>query len=580
MRRLISLLPIAFLAGACATGPQAMGPNEAIAWAKKEASIRGDARDYSRFAIARYASLTEDPEAAAENYSRIARTSSGDAELMERAVFSALLVGETDHAIKLAKRLPPDTLKNSQLPKLALAVDAMAKIRTPLDQPFVQGSWDNAFHASIAQSMEAWTMLEDRPETAIALHELIAANDPVLSSIARTNAALMKIQVGDLAGAEADLAALWKEHARLATGVEAEARILAVTGRQDLALKRIRDFRKDIGRNPALSVLSQQLENGDEIELPELTPQQGVALYLYTATAALADGTESDLPGVYFALALALDPTLHAARTLWAESLDRAGRRADAIRLLESVPETSLFHTNAQGQLAWVLRREGRNEEALQLAKDTLEQTDDRNIRIQLADLLQSLDRDGEAEAIFTEVIEADEAAGTYDWRIYFARGAARERLGYWPPAENDLKTALGMQPLNPTILNYLGYSWIDRGIHLEEGLELIEKALKLAPRNGAVTDSLGWAHYKLGNYDRAVYYLERATELSPQDAEILDHLGDAYWQVGRYTEAGYQWDRALLYSEDAIHTDLIRKKLNSGAAMVSASDPAALKTP
>ena len=179
----------------------------------------------------------------------------------------------------------------------------------------------------------------------------------------------------------------------------------------------------------------------------------------------------------------------------------------------------------------------------------TLAKTDNRNIRVQLADLLQSLGRDGEAEETFSDVIKADEALGEYDWRIYFARGGARERLGEWPRAENDLQTAMNLNPLDPTIMNYLGYSWIDRGINLDEGLNLIESALRLAPESGAITDSLGWAYYKLGNYERAIFYLERATTLAPDVSEILDHLGDAYWQVGRFKEAGFQWERALKYA-------------------------------
>jgi Flp pilus assembly protein TadD len=219
------------------------------------------------------------------------------------------------------------------------------------------------------------------------------------------------------------------------------------------------------------------------------------------------------------------------------------------------------------------LRREDRNDEALEIARQTLARTDNRNIRVQLADLLQSLDRDGEAEATFSDVISADEAKGEYDWRIYFARGGARERLGEWPRAENDLQTAMSLNPNDPTIMNYLGYSWIDRGINLDEGLSLIEGALRLDPNNGAITDSLGWAHYKLGNYERAIFYLERATELEPDISEILDHLGDAYWQVGRFKEAGYQWERALKYATTEDEIALLESKLKSGLAMLQAAN-------
>ena len=131
----------------------------------------------------------------------------------------------------------------------------------------------------------------------------------------------------------------------------------------------------------------------------------------------------------------------------------------------------------------------------------------------------------------------------------------------------------MSLRPDDPTIMNYLGYSWIDRGINLDEGLALIETALRLAPDNGAITDSLGWAHYKLGNYERAIFYLERAAELAPTISEILDHLGDAYWQVGRFKEAGFQWERAMKYAADDAERDLLLKKLNGGIALLQAAN-------
>jgi Flp pilus assembly protein TadD len=125
-------------------------------------------------------------------------------------------------------------------------------------------------------------------------------------------------------------------------------------------------------------------------------------------------------------------------------------------------------------------------------------------------------------------------------------RGVALERSGQWPDAERDLKKALEMQPNSPEVLNYLGYSWVNRGTHIQEGLKLIEKALTLQPDEGAYVDSLGWAYYRLGDYKKAVGLLERAATLDAGDAEINDHLGDAYWRAGRHDEARFQW-RAVL---------------------------------
>ncbi len=570
LRCLVSLGLLSFTAACASSG--LLISDEAMARAQAEVQTRRLARDYSRFAVARYASLTDDPKIAAQYYADVARSDPGDTTIAERAIFSALLVGDVDDAAKIARKIPEATLKATELPRLTLAIDAFADGRERAALGYLQSPWTSGFHAMLGRSLVAWIADETDPDVALRLQATAGGDDPVLSSVSQTITALMKMHQGDVDSAQADFERLWNAQARLAIGAEANARQMALSGNIDGALKRIKDFQEEVGRNPTLTALAREIRTGTVAPQRTLSRKDGAALAIYAATAALSGQNNTDLPGIYFALALHLDPDLYSALTLWADTLDTSGRRDEAIKLLSAVPKDSIHHTSAQGQLAWVLRREGRNDEALALAQETLARTEDRNIRIQLADLLQSLGRDGEAEATLTDVIKADESEGYYDWRIYFARGAARERLRRWPPAESDLKTALGLKPDSATILNYLGYSWIDRGINLDEGLALIEKAVRLSPRSGSITDSLGWAHYKLSNYDRAIFYLERATELDPQNAEILDHLGDAYWQVGRYLEAGYQWERALTFSGDAQQADRIQKKLNGGQALLAAA--------
>ena len=111
----------------------------------------------------------------------------------------------------------------------------------------------------------------------------------------------------------------------------------------------------------------------------------------------------------------------------------------------------------------------------------------------------------------------------------------------------------------------YIGYSWVDRGENLDRGLKMIEKAVALRPQDGYIVDSLGWAHYRTGDYAGAVTYLEKATELVPEDPTINDHLGDAYWQTGRLIEARYQWRRALQFGPQANEVKPIEAKLERG---------------
>jgi Flp pilus assembly protein TadD len=185
---------------------------------------------------------------------------------------------------------------------------------------------------------------------------------------------------------------------------------------------------------------------------------------------------------------------------------------------------------------------------------------------MQLGDLLREKKRFIEAADAYSEAIRRLRAAGAPErWSLFYSRGISLERAGQWERAEADLLHALKLKPDQPLVLNYLGYSWIDRGAHLHRGLQMIEKAVDLRPEDGYIVDSLGWAHYRLGDYHSAVQYLEKAVELVPNDPTINDHLGDAYWQTGRLIEARYQWRRALQFGPEKDEVKPIESKLVRG---------------
>ena len=179
---------------------------------------------------------------------------------------------------------------------------------------------------------------------------------------------------------------------------------------------------------------------------------------------------------------------------------------------------------------------------------------------------------------VFSREERYQESADTYDkavsiigepksfhWNLFFRRGISYERLKKWDKAEPNFMKSLDLSANQPEVLNYLGYSWVDQGINLEQGMDMIRKAVELRPRSGFIVDSLGWAHYRLGQYEDAVAALERAVQLMPQDPTINDHLGDAYWQVGRKLEATFQWNIALATKTPADNPEEIKKKLQEG---------------
>ncbi len=141
---------------------------------------------------------------------------------------------------------------------------------------------------------------------------------------------------------------------------------------------------------------------------------------------------------------------------------------------------------------------------------------------------------------------------------------------------------ALKLYPDQPHVLNYLGYSWVDQGINLDEGMRMIRRAVEQRPDDGYIVDSLGWAYYRLGNYDEAVKHLERAVELKPDDPTINDHLGDGYWKTGRFLEAQFQWSHAKDLKPEPEELEKIEQKLKAGLAeeTSSAADASKQKKP
>lgn len=560
------LLALTGLAGCASVDAREESLAARLAAARADAEVNAAANNYSQFLIARYASLINDPGEAAEKYALVAKARPGDRSIVDRAVFSALLADQFKLARSIAARADTDALRNSDLARLTMAADALSHGRYDTVPAKLEGNDPGVFNSLIFSSLKAWALF-GQGKTVEAQLELLEASsgDPYLDSLVLNLLGMMEVSSGDDETALDTFERINANGTLIATAADSYARLLSARGEGAKALAMLEAFRETTGHNPVITDLITRLDAGETLDIRRLTAREGAALSVYVPAAALAAQSQTDLPGVYYAVALELDPQLHAARSLWADALDTAGRHEDSIDMLETIPDSSPYYVSARGQLAWALRRDEQNEKALDLVYRTLENNPGRDLKIQMGDLLRSLERDGEAEAVFTEIIEADEAAGDEDWRLYYARGAVRERLGQWPRAEEDLKKALALEPNSAQVMNYLGYGWVDRGENLEEGLDLIRKALTLRPDSGAITDSLGWAHYKLGHIDKAIGYLERAVEIEPGLAEINDHLGDAYWAAGRHNEARFQWQRAITLSDDQEEINDLQRKVLTG---------------
>jgi Flp pilus assembly protein TadD len=182
-----------------------------------------------------------------------------------------------------------------------------------------------------------------------------------------------------------------------------------------------------------------------------------------------------------------------------------------------------------------------------------------------LADLQRSRKQFAEAAETYSRIIDMLDKPARGDWTLFYFRGISYERSKQWPKAEADFKKSLELQPDQPLVLNYLGYSWVDQGLNLDEAFRLLRRAVELRPTDGYIIDSLGWAHYKLDKYDESLREMERAVQLKPGDPVINDHLGDVYWKVGRKLEAQFQWNHARDLGPEPEDRDRILKKIESG---------------
>ena len=256
-------------------------------------------------------------------------------------------------------------------------------------------------------------------------------------------------------------------------------------------------------------------------------------------------------------LALYLDPKINTAHFLLAQALYEMGQYQAALAKLDAIDVAG-----AWGQPQLLLRidleRKDNMTGAITLMQTAVDKDGDNALlRKELGDLYRISDQYEKARDAYLMALDLGLVSGELDRSL----GISYEQLEQDQLAEDRFKTALAKNPNDPFTLNYLGYWWADDGRNLEEAIKLIEQAVRLRPRSGYFVDSLGWVHFKLGNYDLAVAFLEKATILEPIDAVITGHLGDAYWETGRYAEARFKWQYALsITTEDDLKAELTAK--------------------
>lgn len=489
--------------------------------------------------------------------------------ILERTFLLEAIAGDWNSALRLAEDVAAGE-SSHQIARFLLAVKAFKDGNYKKAVEDFSSAGKSALPELTARLSIAWTHLADgHPDEALKELDQMKKAD-----WSRFYQQYHKGLVADVAGrtkvAREALSAAFKNRPRTLRIADAYARHAANNGNMKLAKQILQKHIGDSMGHPLIRALLEDIEAGRKPEKLVSSPTEGLAEVYYAIGDALTGEDSTEIGLVYLRIALYLKPDFPLANLSIGEVHDKLEQFDDAIASFDKIPQSSPIWNNVQIRKAYALNSQEKVDEAKVILQGlATHMKGDPRPYDALGSIMRSRQRYEEAEAAYTKAIEQVKDAQGRHWSLFYARGVCRERLKNWSAAEADLKMALKLNPDQPLILNYLGYSWVDQGLNLKEAMDLIRKAVKLKPDDGYFVDSLGWAYYRVGEYDKAVKHLERAVELRPEDPVINDHLGDAYWRVGRNLEAKYQWSQALTLEPEPEDETKIKAKLADGLTAV-----------
>ena len=517
------------------------------------------------YLAARHAGRMRDAAIAAEFYRAALAHDPKNADLLDRAFLSMVIGGNIPEAVKFAERVVHAD-KNDRVGRLVLGVHAIKAKHYRAARRDLTSSVRGPITDLTATLLTAWAE-SGAGEVRHAVANIDRLSGPDWYAIFKDLHAGMIL---DLAGhkkqAGKRLEAAYKLDSSALRVVEAYGGWLSRNKSPKEALAVFETFDKALPQHPLVMQAIAKLKAGEKLPPLVDNAQDGAAEVLYGLGASLGRRGGEDLGIVYLQLALYLEPKHPLALLSLADLYEQLKKPDLALKIYERVPANSPLHRNALIQMAADLDTLKRPEEAQKHLETLLkEHPDDQEVIMALGNVLRGHKQFAECADVYSKAIALIPRPDKSNWLVFYFRGICYERSHQWPKAEADLQQALKLFPEQPHVLNYLGYSWIDKGMHLDQAMAMIKRAVQQRPDDGYIVDSLGWAYYRIGNYEEAVKQLERAIELKPEDPTINDHLGDAYWRIGRTLEAKFQWAHARDMNPDAEELPKILAKLKNG---------------
>ncbi len=500
----------------------------------------------------------------------------GSVDFEQKLMVALLSDGKFQEALPFAEKLKA-VPEAERVSRVALAIDAATKKDWSGAETYLKLALQSDLDRLVTGLMSSWVKL-GAGDVKDATKRIAELKGPEWYDLFKQ---IHKALILDAGGDKVAAAAAYEEAANSPDAsaapeawlrmMESYARFYARDGKTKEASAVLDRAMEIAPERPPLLALKKSIAAGEKAEPMLASPSDGMAeVLLGLGVAIRRDGAEG-FSKLYLQLALAAKPESDVALIQLASIAEALDQQEVAIANYNAVPAASPFKRGAELQAGLNLADMEKVDEAVKQLT-TLVDADPTDTRAYLAlGGVHSSNKDFKAAAaVYDKAATAIGTADRNDWNLFYQRGIAHERTKNWPAAEASFKEALKLYPDQPQVLNYLGYSWVDRNENLEEALDMIRKAVELRPEDGYIVDSLGWAYYRLGRFEEAVTELESAIRLRPEDATINDHLGDAYWRVGRKLEARFQWQHALDAKSEDVNSETIKIKLSATEPLVA----------
>lgn len=512
---------------------------------------------------------------AAEHYMGVVLEHDKDNKLLQQRAF-LLSLGAENYA--KARVLADEIIASGNTNEIVVIFAAASEISqgrydTAID--YIKKLPDDGFGQYTKPLLTAWALTGlDKKQEAI---DVLSKNMEAGDASYYLHTALIREMMGDMPAA----AAAYKEtmkagltlHSSVITGHFFER-----YGQPEISKMIYTGLGKLYPFNPFISAISQLRADGKNVPVDVANVQEGAGLALLELATLLYEKHAYDSSLIYASIVEMLMPQSPSVNLLMGDIAATRMKYAEASARYDLIPEKSPLYWLSRMRMSEIYETQGKRDDSIamlnQMAENPLLRV---NALVALGDLYRQEEDFKDAFEAYDKAIADIGELSEEHWPLIYARGMSLERLNNWEQAEKDLMQALNFQPDNPMILNFIGYNWVDKGVHLEKALDYIKRAVDMRPDDGYILDSYGWAHYRLGHYKDAVEWMEKSAAIVPDDATILDHLGDAYWQAGRRDEARYKWLRAHDISHDAAFKVKVQGKIDNGLAQ-SPTPPVAQK--